>query len=70
METEKLEWRRHSTLLSLIYNINRGKGKKLTPADFFPFEEEEVSGINSKEDVDALVKQLEENQRKLKQNNG
>lgn len=58
VEREKLEWRRQSQLLSLIYNVNRGKGKKLGPSDFFPFDEEEVGGLQSGEDVQDLAEKI------------
>ncbi len=35
---DELEWRRWSQLLSLTYNINRGKGKSMSPDDFNPYE--------------------------------
>ncbi len=58
---DELEWRRWSQLLSLTYNINRGKGKAMSPDDFNPYEmmnkkvsEEEVD----KERIEALKAQI------------
>lgn len=67
VEREKLEWRRQASLMSLMYNMQRGKNsKKMTATDFFPFDEEKSSGVNSKEDVEALRNRVLENQRKIK----
>jgi len=57
IENEKLEWRRHSYLLSILANQNRGKGKPaVKPDDLYPFEidREEVT----KEDINAVVEHL------------
>jgi hypothetical protein len=34
---DELAWRRESQGLSLLYNINRGKGKSMSPEDFNPY---------------------------------
>ena len=34
---DELAWRRESQGLSLLYNINRGKGKSMSPDDFNPY---------------------------------
>lgn len=66
VEQEKLEWRRQASMMSLMYNMNRGKNsKKMTPTDFFPFDEEKSSGVQTKEDIDALKNRILENQQKL-----
>ena len=57
LENEKLEWRRHSYLLSILANQNRGKGKPpVKPDDLYPFkiEKPEVT----KADIDAVVDRL------------
>ncbi len=35
---DELAWRRESQGLSLLYNINKGKGRSLGPEDFNPYE--------------------------------
>lgn len=72
IEQEKLEWRRMASLLSLTYNVNRGKGKQMTVSDFFPFEEEvsdeELSSNNDVMDLVARVEQLKDNLAKAQDN--
>lgn len=34
---DELAWRRESQGLSLLYNINRGKGKSMSPDEFNPY---------------------------------
>lgn len=36
-DREREQWDRQAHLMSLIYNINRGKGRPLTWEDFTPF---------------------------------
>ena len=35
--SDELEWRRWSQLLSLTYNVNRGKNRAMSPDDFNPY---------------------------------
>jgi len=66
LENEKLEWRRHSYLLSILANQNRGKGKPaIKPDDFYPFEVERQEV--TKDDIDAVVDHLK-NRRQRKPN--
>lgn len=56
LENEKLEWRRHSYLLALLANQNRGKGKAaVKPDDFFPFK---TQPNFTKEDLEDVVNHL------------
>lgn len=60
IEREKLEWRRMASLMSLTYNINRGKNKKMSVSDFFPFDEEiSDEELKTNEDVENLAAQVE-----------
>ena len=37
---DKAAWNRSAHLMSLLYNINRGKGRVLHAADFTPYDQE------------------------------
>ena len=58
---DELNWRRESQLLSLMYNVNRGKGKSLTPKDFNPYEQMRRQGGRqemSAESIEQLKQQI------------
>ena len=45
--------------MSLLYNINRGKNKQMSAADFFPWEEENGAELKTSEDVKDLAADVE-----------
>lgn len=62
IENEKLEWRRHSYLLALLANQNRGKNRRaMKPDEFYPFPtESEAPTRQEVEDVVAHLNKLSE----------
>lgn len=40
-DLDRKAWERHSHLLSMMYNINRGKNAALTADDFNPYDREQ-----------------------------
>lgn len=56
-ETEQeLKWNHTSSLMSLIANVNSGKGKSFKPEDFNPYTRKysENQGIETKEDINRV----------------
>ena len=70
---DELEWRRWSQLLSLTYNINRGKGKSMSPDDFNPYEmmcKQTHTEEMDKDGIEALKAEILSRKTKPKQQNG
>jgi len=63
-----------ASLMSLTYNMNRGKGKQMSVSDFFPFDEEigddELSSAQDVEDLASSVEQLRSQMVNATKNNG
>ena len=57
---DELEWRRWSQLLSLTYNINRGKGRALTADDFNPYAQlnKKKAPEMTADDIDKLRQEI------------
>ena len=58
---DELEWRRWSQLISLTYNVNRGKNRAMSPEDFNPYTEQNKRKAGEEMDkdrIEALKKEI------------